>query len=189
MGRRNLNDDRRAVLAARLRQVTSREAKRVRTQVAAQAKNGKGFKRHTSGRKQTKRNTRDEAARTLRVSRRKVMRAIRLMDLSPALADDVLKGKLSLALAERQAIQQAHQRAWEHAAKTTPRGCRIWTGDFRKVGRKIADGSVSMILSDPPYSAETVPLYGAGKSTLLGSRRQGSTATRWPRVSRIAGRL
>ena len=83
------------------------------------------------------------------------------MELSPALADDVLKGKLSLALAERQAIQQAHQRAREHAAKAAPSGCGIWTGDFREVGCKIGDGSVDLLLSDPPYDAGAVALYGA----------------------------
>jgi hypothetical protein len=68
MGRRNLSDDQRAVLAARLRQVTSREAKRVRAQTAARAKNGNGSNLlHTVCSKLGKRNTRDEAAQQCRV--------------------------------------------------------------------------------------------------------------------------
>ena len=76
MGRRNLNDDQRAVLAARLRQVTSREAKKVRARNAGRAngKNGNGSNLpHTPGGKIRKRDTRVEAARQLRVSRRRVM--------------------------------------------------------------------------------------------------------------------
>jgi hypothetical protein len=162
MGRRNLSDDQRAVLAARLRQVTSREAKRIRAQTAARAKNGNGSSMlHTVCNKQGKRNTRDEAAQQCRVPRRKLQRALRLVEIAPSLAEDVLRGKLPLALAERQAVQQMHQRARTRAAHATPRGHSVLTGDFRVIGRKIADQSVDLIFTDPPYDAQSVELYGA----------------------------
>jgi hypothetical protein len=162
MGRRNLSDDQRAVLAARLRQVTSREAKRIRAQTAARAKNGNGSSLlHTVCNKQGKRNTRDETAQQCRVPRRKLERALRLTEMSPELAEEVLRGKLPLALAERQAVQQMHQRARTRAAHATPRGNHILSGDFRIVGRKIADQSVDLIFTDPPYDAQSVELYRA----------------------------
>lgn len=168
VGRRNLSDDQRAVLAARLRQVTSKEAKRLRAQKAGRShgKNGNGNGNghpsnlpHTPGGMIRGRDTRVEAARHLRVSRRKVMRAIRLLEGSPTLAEQVLKGKLTLALAERDLHQQSRLRARECAATAAPRGSGVLTGDFRIVGRKVASESVDLLLTDPPYDGESVELY------------------------------
>jgi SAM-dependent methyltransferase len=41
-----------------------------------------------------------------------------------------------------------------------PEGYEILTGDFRQALSGIPDGSVSLILTDPPYDADSVPLYG-----------------------------
>jgi len=36
----------------------------------------------------------------------------------------------------------------------------VWTGDFRQAGRQIADKSIDMILTDPPYDEDSVSLFG-----------------------------
>ena len=36
----------------------------------------------------------------------------------------------------------------------------FFLGDFREVAKKIPDGSVDLIFTDPPYDRETLPLYG-----------------------------
>jgi len=37
----------------------------------------------------------------------------------------------------------------------------VQLGDFRKLGTAIADASIDLIFTDPPYNAAAVPLYGA----------------------------
>lgn len=36
----------------------------------------------------------------------------------------------------------------------------ILKGDFRRIGQQIPDESIDLIFTDPPYDAETIPLYG-----------------------------
>jgi ParB family chromosome partitioning protein len=36
---------------------------------------------------------------------------------------------------------------------------RLILGDFRHVGQEVQDGSVSLVLTDPPYSTEALPLF------------------------------
>ncbi len=41
-----------------------------------------------------------------------------------------------------------------------PENIDIWEGDFRQLGDKIIDDSISLIFTDPPYAEEYIPLYG-----------------------------
>src|SRR5262249_31481965 len=41
-----------------------------------------------------------------------------------------------------------------------PEGYEILTGDFRQALSGIPDDSVALVLTDPPYDADSVPLYG-----------------------------
>lgn len=45
------------------------------------------------------------------------------------------------------------------AVASHPTGSGIVTGDFREAGSRVADGSVDLIFTDPPYLAETVTSY------------------------------
>jgi ParB-like chromosome segregation protein Spo0J len=43
-------------------------------------------------------------------------------------------------------------------AKQVQDSCGIITGDFREAGRQVADASVDLLLTDPPYAAASLPL-------------------------------
>jgi ParB-like chromosome segregation protein Spo0J len=58
-------------------------------------------------------------------------------------------------------LQQRQTQAEREAQGLTTSGQQsIITGDFRGVGEQVEDASVSLILTDGPYSADAVPLYG-----------------------------
>lgn len=69
-----------------------------------------------------------------------------------------------------QAVQEVKQEKREAAvaaraievAKTLPKtnDYGVKSGDFRKVAESIADASVDLIFTDPPYDRKTLPLYG-----------------------------
>src|SRR5712692_1712835 len=49
----------------------------------------------------------------------------------------------------------------ETVAKLAGENLGIITGDFREAGSTVPDNSVQLILTDPPYDGESVPLYAA----------------------------
>jgi hypothetical protein len=69
----------------------------------------------------------------------------------------------------RQARKRYKQKQWgnaaqlrrERAAEPIPDGMDLRIGDFREVLADIADNSVPLILTDPPYGNEAEPLYRA----------------------------
>ena len=100
--RRHLSDDQRAILAARLHEHLSKEAKRQRAKRASDARYGRGVSSlsETSSDKE-RRDTRQEAAVSLNVSPWRVRQAIKLLRDAPDLAEQVGAGKLSLGKAVR----------------------------------------------------------------------------------------
>jgi 16S rRNA G966 N2-methylase RsmD len=63
------------------------------------------------------------------------------------------------ATARRQAARKAA--ANDGALADLPENCTIYHGDFREVmATQIAENSVSLILADPPYAEDAIPLYG-----------------------------
>jgi transcriptional regulator with XRE-family HTH domain len=63
--------------------------------------------------------------------------------------------------ARRQLLDERARQRTEALRTTTQHGVgwTVYTGDFRTIGETIPDGSVDLILTDPPYDAESVSLY------------------------------
>lgn len=55
--------------------------------------------------------------------------------------------------------QERARKQAEMAAQPAPGECGVWHGDMREVGTRIADNSVDLILTDPPYPGEFLPLF------------------------------
>jgi ParB-like chromosome segregation protein Spo0J len=163
--RRHLTDDQRAILAAQLYAESSSAAKRGR---AAQANAVKYGDAETSllatVSDKEKIDTRATAAREYSVSERKVKYAIELVQQAPDLAQQVRSGTLrlheALTTAKRQALAASAPALDELDAPVT-----FLHGDFREVGATIADGSVDLILTDPPYGKEFLPLWPARQTS------------------------
>jgi SAM-dependent methyltransferase len=58
------------------------------------------------------------------------------------------------------AQKRKHFRNLAATAKPDPEpSVEVWTGDFREEGRRIADESVDLVLTDPPYIEAALPLW------------------------------
>jgi hypothetical protein len=77
----------------------------------------------------------------------------------PVTTEAILKA--AKAEAKKAADEAKRQQAAEDAAKLATEGNRgvVRHGDFREVADELADGSVSLIFTDPPYSRDSLPLY------------------------------
>ena len=81
----------------------------------------------------------------------------------PKLFAAARKGKVSVSKVLFQAKQQkakAERAKRAEAARQTPAAAGFVHGDFREVGKGLADGAVDLIFTDPPYDRKTLPLYG-----------------------------
>ena len=59
-------------------------------------------------------------------------------------------------------IEEKRQRLISEAANNSfsnSSNIELYLGDFREAGSKIADNSIDLILTDPPYEEEDLPLY------------------------------
>jgi site-specific DNA-methyltransferase (adenine-specific) len=180
--RRNLSDDQRAVLLARLREGLSKDARRKRGRKAAQARwQGKaGCSGNTSSPKHPgngavpKGNgrTAEVLARQGNVPVRKVKDAARLEAEAPDLAGEVLAGATTLARARREV--GSRKKLKELAAKADRTASRLkeagalgeepWEvrhGDCLAELAKVKAGTVRLVFADPPYN-EGVD-YGKGE--------------------------
>jgi 16S rRNA G966 N2-methylase RsmD len=54
---------------------------------------------------------------------------------------------------------QAEERRTQPAADVALGTISLWLGDFRERGREIADNSIELIFTDPPYHEEYIPLW------------------------------
>jgi DNA modification methylase len=64
----------------------------------------------------------------------------------------------SIATREKKAEEKKKARQ-ERATDDAIEGIEIHHGDFRELGDCVADGSVDLIFTDPPYDRDSVPLY------------------------------
>jgi len=110
---------------------------------------------------------RDRAANAVGVSGRAVARAKRITKHAPDLAEKVTSGELALDAAERQLkrreVQKSESDARQITVATTPADAqgeswRMLRGDFRERLNELADGSVDLIITDPPYPADFIHL-------------------------------
>lgn len=118
--------------------------------------------------KKEKQRARDEAAAAVGVSGKAIAQGKRVATQAPDLWDKVKAGTLALDAAEKQTkrrlAQQEEQAAREikvAAVSVDAEGpnWRLLAGDFRERLIELPAGSVDLILTDPPYPAEFLPLY------------------------------
>lgn len=161
--RRHLSDDQRAMLAVRLSAELGADQRRLRAQKAAQAR--------WSGTpddacvpppptQASDHPSRAEASRALGISTQRFESARKLAATAPDLAAQVEAGDMPLLVAKTQA--QRRDALAELASATpaiVPKGAEVWQGDFRELAPSIPDGSVDLVLTDPPYGTEFLGLW------------------------------
>ena len=155
--RRHLTTGQRAALAYAALPMFEAEAARRRSDGARRQECAD---RHTPGKPVR---ATDEAARFVGTSGRTVARYKRLIEQAPDLAAKVDAGepldRAERIVRDRVSAEKRRQRVAETA--TAARGAfDLRAGDFRDVLADIPDDSVSLVLSDPPYSPEAVPMFG-----------------------------
>ena len=162
LNRRHLTEDQRSVLAARLSETLSIDRRRIRAVTAARARwdggaSGAGASGITGGPlAPPEERSRTVASRQLGVSERKLRGAQRLAVDHPDMAEKVLAGKLKLA----SALYLAQRKdALSHLVPVEGPFPAIRGGDFREALADLEPGSVSLILTDPPYTEAAVPLW------------------------------
>ncbi|MGH7777292.1 MAG: DNA methyltransferase [Candidatus Dormibacterales bacterium] len=160
--RRHLSDDQRAMMAARLAEVATAEARRDRAHVAAatrwRADAGRRLSTPEHGLRRPR--TGENLAQALGVSTYKARRAAALRVVAPELADQVASGELKLREAESRWERQRSLRALAALPEPTPsERAAILTGDFRQLRAQIADESVDLVFTDPPYQESALLLW------------------------------
>lgn len=166
--RRHLSDDQRAILGARLADALGAERRQEKARAAIRSRwegaepevapDTPGITPVPGVSAQPK--AREIVARELGVSERRLSVARELSRNAPDLAAQVEAGKLPLLVAKTQATRRA---AVADLADRTqvglPEGAEIRQGDAFEVAGKIPDGSVDLILTDPPYTSADTGLW------------------------------
>ena len=111
---------------------------------------------------------RELAAASIGSSGRSIARAKRVKEKAPELAAQVKAGTLQLGTAEKQVKRQESQREEQQAREivmapvvvnASGPGWRLLSGDFRDRLMELPAGCVDLIITDPPYPNEFLPLY------------------------------
>jgi 16S rRNA G966 N2-methylase RsmD len=150
--RRHLNEDQRAIVAAKLREELKRDFQTERAKRAAKSR----WKCLSQAPGDKHRDSRVIAAKLLNVSRSKVGQAIEILQHKD-LAEKVATGQTTLALARRIVFQRERESVIVQANKRPKSECRLEHCDFRKLLPTLHD--VDLIVIDPPYSRSELPLF------------------------------
>lgn len=111
-----------------------------------------------------------KAAAAVGTSGRAVSQAKRIAKNAPDLAEKVKSGEVALDKAEKQLARKQADKAEQEARKTVlapvtvdaeGNRWRMLAGDFRERLAELPDGVVDLIVTDPPYPAEFLPLWSA----------------------------
>ena len=156
--RRHLNSSQRAVVSLEVEKYLAAEAKERMTAGHNQYTSpSQRIEQGSSGR------AAEQAAELVGTNRQYVSDAKRLAHEAPALLKDVYDGSLTIPEAKRrqQELARAQRRAELQASAdlldTT--AIQVWHGDFRVRSSDIPTGSVDLVLTDPPYPQEFLPLW------------------------------
>lgn len=106
--------------------------------------------------------SRDHAAAMTGTNGRYVSDAKRILKTSPDLIDKVRNGKATIPQVKKEHDRRIRQEQ-ETAASTAPLShddYHLICGDFAHVSSMIDPGTVDIIITDPPYPREFIPLYG-----------------------------
>jgi N6-adenosine-specific RNA methylase IME4 len=136
LGRRNITDDMRAIIVAKLVADLAAQSKRLRASSAASARHAKlgSSGVHVAPEQKKKSRVRSTTAKRAGVSEHKVRQAQRLLARAPALADQVASGEIKLTDAVRKT---------RPAARAAKLAAAVWP-----------DGKFGVILADPPWRPE-----------------------------------
>lgn len=102
---------------------------------------------------------RDHAAKQVGVSHGYVSAAKKLSEEAPDLFNDVRTGKTKLSKAKKEYKRRKQLEKREQAPQIVDD--RILVGDLRELGQSVADNSVDLIFTDPPYGYDHVTDYEA----------------------------
>ena len=111
---------------------------------------------------------RTKAAKTVGTSGRAVAQAKRVKKHAPDLAEKVAAGELALDKAEKQVSRRLKDAEEQEAREivmaevpsdSTGNNWRMYHGDFREKLAELPDGTVDLIVTDPPYPAEFMHLW------------------------------
>jgi ParB-like chromosome segregation protein Spo0J len=112
--------------------------------------------------------SRDAAAKAVGGSGRGVSKAKRVSSVAPDLEEKVRSGEMALDTAEKQAARRQKEQSEQSARKVKLSNVtadaegerwRLLYGDFRERFDELGDGTVDLILTDPPYPEEFMHLW------------------------------
>lgn len=164
--RRHLTTGQRAMLALEILPLKEKEGLRRKRDAGRSAAPGRPAEKDRADLPGVR--ARDEAAKSVGASGRSVAQAKRVNEQAPDLAEKVRTGELALDAAEKQAARRQHQKSDRDArvvklSNINPEAAgtrwRLLLGDFRDRLAELGDGTVDLIVTDPPYPAEFLPLY------------------------------
>lgn len=176
-GRRNLADIDRIALARKREEVLRPLAdKREKKGLGDDGSGGRGKKKNPSAELPKGLDTRKEAAKTAGVGERTydagklILDAAEKGEIEPEIVEKVRRKETSIHRVakdikeKRQAKKREIQRK-EAAAKVEHQFFdNVHVGDFRNLSDKVANGSLSLIFTDPPYDRKAIELFdGLGK--------------------------
>lgn len=163
-GRRNVSEIDRIALATRRAEIVGRKAKE------QQKRKPKSVSANLP--KQPPIDTRKLAAKSAGVGERtydagkKILDAVKKGKAAPEVLDKIRRGEASIHrvakdLKEKEQREARQEKRVEAARAAPALDTRIIVGDFRKYGGKVADGSLSLIFTDPPYDREASKMLPA----------------------------
>ena len=159
LGRRNLTDDQRAIIADEVREDMAGAARTASARRASLIRHGHASAEVTVAPTEKPR-VREVIAKKARVSERKLRKAKELRRASPVLAEKVRRGETSL----NKAVKEVRKQAKEKAKAAAPSDLPAVTDRYRVIHAEfqhadVGIGSADWIVTDPPYSKRFLSLY------------------------------
>lgn len=178
-GRRNLPDIDKISLASKKEEIFRRKAKENQKQSPGRGNKGSAILPNL-----LPISTRAESAKAAGVGERTydagklILEAAEKGEIAPEVLDDLRSRKVAIHRVAKD-IKETRQRAERKEARVdaakaieTPASESIIVGDFRAHADKIADGSLSIIFTDPPYDREASRCYRSLQSLQRTSSRK-----------------
>lgn len=168
LSRRNLSDVARYRIGEKLRERYAAEAKERQREHGGTAPGKPKNTLPDSSKSVGPSHTDKRIAKDANLSRDKVQKLRKIEQAEPALLDAIDEGRESVNSAYKRVRKQEKSReraeerakaAEEMAGVVLDERVQVVRADFRDAFGDVPDGSVDLILTDPPYPAEYLPLY------------------------------